>query len=552
MASKFTAFASDVSGISIPETFNFPFYYDPHPLSRLAVSELMDYLEQTEDFDHNFGLDTNQFGAAIGKMFGVLVVENSDGELGYISAFSGKLANSNHHERFVPPVFDILVDGDFFVEGEKVLNGINKRIKELESDEGYIVLSNEIVRLEKIRDEALNAFNTLASESKKKRKERRGRDPENEKLADDLRSQSLFYHYTQKDLIKFWEEKISIIKQATTNNAEEIARLKLERKTLSNKLQQQIFNNYTFLSAEGETKSLRDIFTEELYGTPPAGAGECAAPKLLHYAYQHNLKPITFAEFWWGASPKSEVRRHKQFYPSCRGKCEPILGHMLKGLQVDPNPLVECTSDDKTVEIVYEDDHLAVINKPPEMLSQPGRYVKDCVQKRMKERYPDATGPLIVHRLDLSTSGLMLIAKSREVHADLQRQFLKKTIKKRYVAILDGIINDEEGTIDLPLRVDLDDRPRQLVCHEHGKSARTHWKKVSIEDEKTRVHFFPITGRTHQLRVHAAHVDGLHTPIIGDDLYGTKADRLHLHAEEIAFVHPGSGEEVTFFVEAGF
>ena len=247
---------------------------------------------------------------------------------------------------------------------------------------------------------------------------------------------------------------------------------------------------------------------------------------------------------------KSE--KHGHFYPSCRSKCEPILGHMLQGLDVDENPMLKNSAYGQTIDIVYEDEFMAVINKPTEFLSVPGKNVRDCVFSRMRLRYPEADGPLIVHRLDMSTSGLMLIAKTKDVHKALQLQFIKRKIRKRYVALLDGLLPEKEGIIDLPLRVDLDNRPMQLVCYEHGKSARTIWKTVREEEGKTRIHFFPVTGRTHQLRMHAAHKNGLNTPIVGDDLYGIKSNRLHLHAEKITFIHPDSQEEMTFQVPAEF
>jgi tRNA pseudouridine32 synthase/23S rRNA pseudouridine746 synthase len=285
---------------------------------------------------------------------------------------------------------------------------------------------------------------------------------------------------------------------------------------------------------------------------PPAGSGECAAPKLLQHAYLNKLTPICLAEFWWGQAPKSEIRLHKQFYPACKSKCEPILGHMLEGLTVDPNPMLDNPAEGKSLSIVYDDESIVVINKPAEFLSVPGKNIYDSVYARVLELYPTATGPLIVHRLDMSTSGLLIVAKNKEAHQQLQRQFIKRNVKKRYVALLAGVIQEDEGVIDLPLRVDLDDRPRQLVCYEHGKNAVTHWKVIKRSNTQTLIHFYPITGRTHQLRVHAAHSLGLNAPIVGDDLYGTKADRLHLHAEWIQVNHPVTHKKIQFQVDPEF
>jgi tRNA pseudouridine32 synthase/23S rRNA pseudouridine746 synthase len=225
---------------------------------------------------------------------------------------------------------------------------------------------------------------------------------------------------------------------------------------------------------------------------------------------------------------------------------------MLTGVKMDANLLLENVSEKQELEIIYEDAVLIAVNKPAEFLSVPGKEIKDSVYARIKEQYPAATGPLIVHRLDMSTSGILLLTKTKEANKVLQSQFINRTIKKRYVALLDGVLSKNSGKIKLPLRVDLEDRPKQLVDFIHGKSAETDWKIINKENGKTRVHFYPITGRTHQLRVHAAHKNGLNTPIIGDDLYGVKKNRLHLHAEYIEFLHPSTNEKTSFTVEAPF
>ena len=253
------------------------------------------------------------------------------------------------------------------------------------------------------------------------------------------------------------------------------------------------------------------------------------------------------AEFWWGDSPKAEIRHHGYYYPACKGKCGPILGHMLQGLEVEENPLLKKHYHEMPLEIVYEDNYLVVINKPAGMLSVPGKGEIDSVYQHIKILYPDATGPLIVHRLDMATSGVLLIAKNKEVHQHLQAQFKNRMIKKRYIALLDGQISSKEGTIMLPLRMDPLDRPRQVVDHEHGKTAITQYQVLNEQEGNTLIAFYPLTGRTHQLRVHAAHPEGLHCPIRGDELYGQKADRLYLHAESLEFVHPVTKEII--FVE---
>ena len=364
----------------------------------------------------------------------------------------------------------------------------------------------------------------------------------------------------------------------------EIERLKTERKERSAALQRKLFEQFRMLNAQGEVKDLYTIFEQTVQKVPPAGAGECALPKLLQYAYLHQLKPLAMAEFWWGDSPKNEIRHHGYYYPSCKGKCEPILQHMLQGLEVNENPLLNPVHEEEELEIVFEDEWLLVVNKPAGMLSVPGKAEdRDSVYHRLKKKYPEATGPMIVHRLDMATSGLLLVAKTKEVHQDLQAQFANRSIKKRYVAVLDGIVLPERtgntGRIELPLCLNPLDRPRQMVSSEHGKEAITEYQIISEseritsasentfnesnridESERsinesrkyTRIVFYPLTGRTHQLRVHAAHPEGLGCPILGDELYGKKADRLYLHAEYIEFRHPIYGDILGIQKEADF
>lgn len=554
-ARAFQPFQKPIAGIPIPEKFTFPFYYTPHPLSKIAAEELQEYLRIQNEFQHNFGLNPNEQGPAIGKMFGVLVCENSEGVLGYLWAFSGKLADANHHQRFVPPVFDMLTETGFFKLEEEVLNRYNREIEQLEHSAAYLQAfeNKEKVTLEAEKD--------LEKQKKRIRKLKKERDFKRAEAYTALNQTDLVTLETQlseeskkesillKKMTKYWKFQIEAASKTLDAFRLQIKDLKEKRSEKSAALQQKLFDNYLFLNQKGILKSIGEIFDDN----PPAGAGECAAPKLLHYAFKHELKPIAMAEFWWGESPKSEVRKHKQYYPACKSKCEPILmTHMLEDLKLEINPFHSNPAKDKELKIVYEDASIVIINKPAEFLSVPGKLLHDSVYTRVKALYPKATGPLIVHRLDMSTSGLLVIAKDEETYKSLQRQFIKRTVKKRYVALLDGILEQTEGLIDLPLRVDLDDRPRQLVCYEHGKNAQTRWEVLSTNNNQTRVYFYPITGRTHQLRVHAAHQLGLKTPIVGDDLYGNKAKRLYLHAESITFSHPQTGSLLTITEEAPF
>lgn len=558
MLDCFRLFKASTAGYTLPDKFTFPFCYDPHPLSELAAQELQQHLEQEADWAHNFGLDPAQEGMVIGKMFGVMVVQTPDGNLGYLAAFSGKVAGGNHHKGFVPPVYDILAEDGFFVKGERILNRINKEVAALEALPALAV-AKERFASEKERIEALiqaekQALKTAKKDRKKRREAARNTVPEADFIAlqEVLKEESLKQQYFAKQSLNALQEELATATQKLAVYTDRIAALKQERKQLSASLQQQIFEHYCFLNKEGKERSLGDIFKHTVYKVPPAGAGECAAPKLLQYAYLHNLQPIAMAEFWWGQSPKSEIRQHKQYYPACKGKCDPILSHMLIGLSVDDNPMLTNPAIGKEIEIVYEDEAIIVVNKPAEFLSVPGRVIFDSVQKRLAEKYPDATGPLLVHRLDMSTSGILLAAKTKEYHKYIQYQFINRLVEKRYVALLDGVINEDAGVIELPLAGDFIDRPRQLVCYDTGKYAKTTWERIAIEGERTRVYFYPHTGRTHQLRVHAAHTEGLAAPIVGDDLYGKKEERLHLHAQRIKFKHPITEEEVVFEVAAGF
>lgn len=489
-------------------------------------------------------------------MFGVLVVQKANGELGYLSAFSGKLADSNHLPGFVPPVYDMLDQASFFPEGQEQLNQLNRAVKELSADPTAKAALDQLQSDKKQSVEEIKAQKAKMKAGKEERKAIRDQariDLEEEDaraVREELNQESIREKLQLRDLSLFWKEQVEKSQAAADKYAAAIQQLKEERKALSASLQRQLFESYHFLNSNGEEQSLIDIFKD--LPSLPAAAGECAAPKLLQYAFEHNLKPIVMAEFWWGKSPQSEIRQHGHYYPSCQGKCKPILGHMLKGMEVDDNPMLINPGIGKELTVIHEEESFLVLHKPAGMLSVPGINIKDSVYSRMLERYPKATGPLVVHRLDMATSGLMLIAKTKDTHKALQRQFIKRSIKKRYVALLDGIIEEDEGVIDLPLRVDLDDRPRQVVCYEHGKSGRTLWKVIERKEGQTRIHFHPITGRTHQLRVHSAHAKGLNTPILGDDLYGSKKDRLHLHAERLELQHPITREELSFEVAAEF
>lgn len=330
------------------------------------------------------------------------------------------------------------------------------------------------------------------------------------------------------------------------------------RKQMSEDLQQWLFHQYRLLNARGETKDLVAVWQDyhsspkirSRYPLPPGGTGDCCAPKLLQYAYLHGLQPVCMAEFWWGESPKSLIRHHEQFYPACRGKCKPVLTWMLQGLSVDPNP-EEAGFPHLNVEVVYDDEALAVLNKPSGLLSAPGKVERYSVATWAQERWP---GAMLVHRLDMATSGLIIVAKTREAYARLQEQFTSRTVKKKYLAIVEGIPQEDHGIIDLPLSSDPMNRPRQEVDYDHGKRAITEYRVLERAEGLSLLALWPHTGRTHQLRMHCAHPDGLGCPILGDELYGLsgglvsgrRADRLYLQAQAVTFVHPTTDKRMHF------
>jgi tRNA pseudouridine32 synthase/23S rRNA pseudouridine746 synthase len=417
-----------------PERFTYPFFYEPHPLCLLAAEEVKQEIRRINPKE--------------GKMFGVLVVETAQQQLGFLAAYSGLLEGHNDWGYFVPPIFDAQQPNGYFKTREREI---------------------------------------MASE---------------------------------------------------------------EHKQMSQELQTWLFHQYQLLNARGETKDLVDVWQDyhcserirRKFPLPPGGTGDCCAPKLLQYAYKEGLKPICMAEFWWGESPKNLIRHHEQFYPACRGKCKPVLTWMMQGLDVDPSP-EETNTSHLGAEIVYEDEAVVVVNKPSGMLSMPGRQETYSVATWAEERWP---GSMVAHRLDMSTSGIILVAKTEEAYHALQEQFTERVIKKKYFAIVEGIPKDEHGIVNLPLSSDPLNRPCQIVDHEHGKQAITEYRILATRQDHTLLALWPHTGRTHQLRMHCAHHEGLGCPILGDELYGRKADRLYLQAQAITFVHPVTNKRMHF------
>lgn len=533
--------------VELPTQLNNPFDYEPHPLCIEAARQVCDHVAQSSLYDE----------VMQGKMLGVLVCQQNDGTVGFLAAYSGQLGGGENWPWFVPAVFDYLQPDGYFKQEEAHISAINQRVAQLESASDFVSAKAMLAQLKQQAEDETAAYKTMMQAAKARRDAMRNdNENENEKVDAALIRESQFQKAELRRLKKHWEQRLEEAAKEVEHTDDAIAALKQERKQRSDALQRWLFDQFVILNDRGEQRTLTDIFADTPQGVPPAGSGECCAPKLLQYAFAHQLKPLCIAEFWQGASPRMEVRHHGQYYPACRGKCKPILEWMLSGggWRVEgegriemPNQQTSLHLPPSTLHPIYEDDALLVVDKPAGLLSVPGKTGEPSVQSLLQERYGEV---FMVHRLDQDTSGLMVVAKTREAHRILQQQFLShaRTIYKMYVALLDGEVNGN-GTIQLPLRPDINDRPRQVVDHEHGKAAVTYYEVLGHEGGKTRISLTPHTGRTHQLRVHCAHAEGLGAPIVGDRLYGrgtAKGQRLCLHAAALAFQHPRTGKSMNF------
>ncbi len=512
----------------LPETFNNPFDYVPHPVCGAAVADLLPRVEEL------------MRGNPEGKMFGVLVVAKEE-KLYYLAAFSGQLYDQSVLPGFVPPVFDFLSPDGYFKRHEAEISDINQKMAELQSNNHYFEIQKAYHQLQNDAEVAIAAAKQKMLDAKAKRDMERSKrvlSPEEEAA---FVKESQFLKAELRREKKRWTEQLEEAKEAVSFYEQKKETLANQRKTKSEALQKWLFEHFVMVNYVGERRNLLDIFRDTVQQLPPAGTGECCEPKLLQYAYTHGLNPIQMAMFWWGKSPEGEIRHHLHYYPACSGKCKPVLTYMLPPEVLAATPHRDLSEQ---LEIVYEDADLWVVNKPSGMLSVPGKSHRESVISLLQECCKDGETPLVVHRLDMDTSGLFLVAKHKTAHYRLQKQFRDREIHKTYVAVLDGepLPIGEEGRIELPLAPDLMHRPFQKVDKEHGKPAVTLYRVVGEHV----VELHPLTGRTHQLRVHCAHREGLNRPIQGDNLYGRRAARLCLHAEWIAFMHPTSGEEMVF------
>nr|WP_249344626.1 RluA family pseudouridine synthase [Corallococcus exiguus] len=543
----------------MPGAFPSPFdAVGPHALARRAAESLQATLRE--------GFIAPGIASAVlqgpdgGKMFGVLVVRRPDGTLGVLRAFSAMLAGRWDVPGFVPPIFDREARARVEPVADATVKSLLARAEMWSTSEELRRLREDDDARQSREATEREAMRLRHDTHRRQRHERRAAIVAMSALTETERAQALHTLDQEsrgdKAEKRRWdaaqEEARRQLAPARAKAERRVRALDRLRRIVSRGFMKQFHDTYAITNARGETRLLRS-----LYGgaEPPSGAGDCAGAKLLAYAFAHGLQPVALAEFWWGTPPASGGRIQGAFYPACRDKCGPLLPFMLEGLEVSaPRVFVPPPAPTPDLSIVFEDAWLVVIDKPCGLLSVPGRDASllDSVLTRLRARYPDATGPLLAHRLDLDTSGLLVAALDSRTHASLQRQFLHRDVAKRYVALIDGPVHGGSGTITLPLRVDLDDRPRQIVDPIHGKPAVTDWEVLHRAASHTRVAFHPRTGRTHQLRVHAAHPQGLGAPIMGDPLYGHAGLRLHLHAETLSFVHPATGQRVAFTRAAPF
>lgn len=529
-----------------PAQFNNPFGYEPHPLCRLAARQVVEYIEQHPEWHEELNR---------GKMFGVLVVEH-DGEMGFLAAYSGQIRGHNDIDYFVPPVFDYLQPDGYFKLHEAEISRLSRQIMDLEYNPERCRLFEEIQQAQCDGLREIDAYKQQMTEAKLQRDARRSEedDPQQQEL---LTRESQFMKAELVRLKRKWRNIQDALDEKMAVFDRRIDSMKQLRHQLSEELQTWLFHHFVMLNSRGEERDLMDIFQFSPVGMPPSGSGECCAPKLLQHAFKTGMKPLCMAEFWWGESPKNVIRQHLDYYPACRGKCLPILTFMLEGMEVEPDPQRRDTSND--IEILYQDLSLVVVYKPEGLLSVPGKYERRSVFSLLIDR---GLTPKIVHRLDMDTSGILVVPLTVSSHHGLQRQFFSRTIKKRYVAIVEPMVGvtlheGDHGIIDLPLIADPYDRPRQMIDYDYGKRSITEWRVTSpqppgLGDHEVCLTLIPHTGRTHQLRMHCASTEGLAAPIKGDTLYGHRAERMFLHAEYLEFQHPMTGERMRFNVPAPF
>lgn len=526
-----------------PCAFTDPFRYIPHP----AILEAAKSIIKRIDSDPSLAAEMKE-----GKMIGVMAARSAKGRPCYIAAFSGNIGGQSSISGFVPPIYDLLKPDGEFKRKEAEITAINIKIKDLEGCRHYTELHERLSKTEHNKQTEIEQMCSAMTVSKKRRSELRAQS-DDKSVLDQLIRESQFEKAELRRLKLAWDDKISEIRSELDAISREISTLKKKRASMSENLQDWIFRQYIVHNSLGEESSIADIFYAQGI-VPPGGTGECAAPKLLEYAYLSGLQPLAMGEFWYGKSPETAVRTHGHFYPSCTSKCGPLLSYMMKGLRVDQHSPKALSSP----VVIFEDDAIMIVEKPSGMPSVPGLDGRTSLLEWLRTSRYGSHDIIPVHRLDMDTSGVMIFAKTDVAAVHLQRQFEEHSICKTYIARVNCSVSSERnsitphGEITLPLSPDYDERPRQKVDFTHGKDATTRYQIVCINSDMTAdLLLHPHTGRTHQLRVHCAHSLGLCSPIIGDRLYGGctgdhTAGRLCLHALSITFRHPDTREEMTF------
>lgn len=519
--------------------FTYPFAYAPDKFCREAASQTLDEIarhatlaEELED----------------GKMLGVLTCENRDGEVGFLASFSGTMRGGQETQWFVPPVLDYSDENGVFKREEAAISEIGRTIESRTRD-GIGHQAAALREMEAAHSAELRKWRDAMTANRAARRLEREEHPEN---ADELNLRSQYEKAEFKRLRNRLANEEESLRRRIGAHEAATQELRMERRRRSNILQRWLFSRMRLHCADGKRVSVWDIFQAAGRGIPPSGAGECAAPKLLNYAFANGMTPISMAEFWIGKSPKGEIRIAGQFYPACQTKCGPLLERMLRGVDVARNPLRQSLADDGGVRIIAEDEWLLVADKPAGLMTVSDDESQDTLMRRIKAVRPGIDAPGYTHRLDMATSGIVVIAKDKATHKAMQQLFETRQVSKTYVAVVEGVPEAKNGTIRLPLIPNIDDRPRQMVDFVRGKEAISHYEVIETSSDRSRLLMHPATGRTHQLRVHAAHPLGLGCPIVGDNLYGTMGRRLLLHSARIEFVHPQTGSTVCYESPAEF
>lgn len=536
------------------QIMNNPFEYIPDAECEKAFRKLVARLERLrksgnpDDIDFCRELDA-------GKMLGVLIAADASGVHHTLYAFSGQLGDGGfYREGFVGPVFDYLRPDGYFKTKEADISRQNKEIALFEE--------NTLARIRSRHDHVKDKLDAQVSEYKERCRlsklerdaRRKGGAANDEELVAMIR-QSQFEKAELRRIRKRLEAEIEPFAVSLKEAQSQLDTLKRKRHSDSETLQKWLFSNFRVLNAHGESRSLSDIFAATAMKIPPSGAGECCAPKLLQAAYQRGWHPIAMAEYWYGKPKGGEIRIQGRHYPACRGKCLPVLGWMLQGLDIEP-PLgsgLRCVQTHNP-EIIYENEWFCVVDKPSGMLSVPGKGSDISVQRWLSDKYGPDRDVRMAHRLDQDTSGLIIAAFGRLSYKVMQTLFATHGVKKTYIADLEGDYDasriPRRGRIALPLSPDWLDRPRQRVDMDDGKGAVTEYEFIGMSEGRSRIMFAPLTGRTHQLRVHSASEMGLGIPIVGDPLYGKSegkgSERLHLHAHRLEFSFPIDGHLYCF------